>query len=139
MKLYLASRFEEAARLRRIRDELLIPRGFTVTSRWLNLAQRADVKAGDWNTDQRRRQAAYIDLYDIDQAHAVVLDTTFDPTGYTTYGAFWEAGYVCGVGGKRMIAIGDNGSVFLTLPYATRVADWDAALLLLEELREAHK
>src|SRR4051812_29776980 len=106
--LYLASRFEHAPVLRKIRDEQLAPLGIRVTSRWLELEARADVKRGDWNTQQRKLEAATIDLEDIDASDAVVLDLTFDPTGYFSYGAIFESGYTCGVGGKRLLVIRDN-------------------------------
>jgi len=130
--VYLASKFEEAARLRQIRDERLAPMGINVTSRWLELAERADVQRGDWETRRRKHQAACIDLEDIDASDAVVLDLTFDPTEYRTYGAIFEAGYCC-CAGLPLILIGDSGSIFWELPFVYRVADWDAAIQRLQQ------
>lgn len=127
---YLASRFEEAPKLRRIRDEILLPMGHTVTSRWLDQEKRRehDLYSRDWC--RFHRECAYIDLYDLNNADVAILDLTFDPAGYMTYGAFTEIGYCLGIG-KTVWVVGRHPNIFLLLPNCRPYPNWEELLLEL--------
>jgi hypothetical protein len=111
MKFYLASRFEKQAFLRQKRDEILIPQGHEVTSRWLDLDKRADREHPNWDERRHARDCAYVDLADIDKADVMILDTLFEKEDYRTYGAFVELGYCLGTG-KPVWLIGDTANQF---------------------------
>ena len=70
MKIYIASKFSEAARLRAWRDDHFPSRRLVSTSTWLEVAK---TEAALGHSDAHRRDMALTDVADLIEAQAVVL------------------------------------------------------------------
>lgn len=115
--IYLASPWVCRDRTRAVRSDL-VERGYTVTSRWL------DVPDGPAVPDAARGRAeAAKDLADIDAAEAIIVLTDDRPIGA---GHHVEFGYAL-ARGKRMIVVGPVKSVFHYLADDS-FEDWPTAI-----------
>ena len=106
MKIYLCAQFKEQALMREWR-RLLHNAGHIVTSRWL------DEKTGTLQA----RNAAGIDIADIEISDIVISKTLNRGDLFTGGGRHWEAGYAFAKG-KKLINVGGIESVFHS--FATR-------------------
>lgn len=129
LAVYLASGSENAPALRQIRDEELYPRGYWVTSHWL---EQNDGVRSDTYTAEFKRQCANEDLADIEVSDVFILDLTFDRNSYITHGCMFEAGYAHGQG-LDIIVIGTSSLIFWSLSNVHPCNTWAEAIELLEK------
>lgn len=115
MNIYLSARFGRQEEMKAIREEIL-DSGHYCTSRWL------DEKPGT-----SERDAALIDLKDIDESDCVVFFTETPDVGYTTGGRHVELGYA--IANKKFIyLIGPRENVFYHHPRVEQVPDIHAII-----------
>lgn len=131
-KVYLAARYSRHPEMRSVRD-WLERRGFTVTSRWIDLhggQHETSFSADALNSDPEScAKIALDDLDDLREADVVISFTGGGGKGgrHAEFGAAAEAG-------KRLIVVGPREHVFHTLPQVEHFPDWPAARAALEPL-----
>ena len=142
MKIYIASKFSEAARLRTWRDDHFPSRKLVSTSTWLEVA-KTETSLG--LSDAHRRNMALTDVADLVCADAVVLFNERHLHGGGRGGRHVELGM--GIAWnlifstqalrgtnplKLLLVVGERENVFHWHPYVTVVPDGDAALAYLD-------
>lgn len=121
MNIYLCAQFKEQA-LMLVWAEKLINSGHTITSRWLGAKEEG-------TNSKIAKDAADIDLDDIDKSEIVISHTLNRGDLYTGGGRHIEYGYALAKG-KRLINIGGFESVFHSL--ADTVSSIEEAIELLK-------
>jgi nucleoside 2-deoxyribosyltransferase len=121
IKLYLAASFTRQAELRSY-AKLLRAKGFEVTSSWLT---QLDDKT--FATIKEARAVATRDLFDMDDADAMIAFTESEPT---RGGHHVEFGYAIGMG-MPVVIVGPIENVFHTMRRYTRFDTFREALLYL--------
>lgn len=106
ISIYVASRFAHHPEARKVRDQL-VAAGFDVTSRWLEGEPSLESKL----SDERRRELAEMDVYDVKRARCLVLYNPVDSAKVGTGGCHYECGIASAMG-MPIFVLGPRTNIF---------------------------
>ena len=131
-RVYLSGQFEDAALLRRVRDDLT-RNGFVITSRWLNgdSLEPATASAGEQGAAARLVSIASQDLEDIDSADVIVVFNPDVARAIGRGGRHVETGYAL-ARAKPVILVGVRSNVFHWLPDVVLIDGWEELIDTLQ-------
>lgn len=131
MKIYLAGPSRELPRIVQIR-EALTNAGHVVTSRWINIILEEGSEHDKHISEERLRECAEINLYDLSQAEMMVY--VVEHNGGKSVGAGVELGYQLRGNRDRIVVLADDSTCKPTLfaLLAHRVDSMDKLLAYLE-------
>lgn len=130
--VYLAARFPTIAEARKIRDQL-VEAGIEVTSRWLEEEPSGEAQLS--GTD--RAMLAFMDLYDVRRAHALVLYNPTDKLKVGGGGCHVETGMALAFG-MPVFVLGERSNIFHYLPSAVVVDNIELLVATLHQTMLGH-